>query len=126
MITIASYSRLEDAQRDADRLGSRGLAVSIVHGGSAVIAGTGATIELQIDRKDLDALKGLEEEISDEIVEERQHSCPWCGSKNYKVRDSIGTMLLEVFFTMKTGRARFDGVLRFKCLDCGTHFKVTV
>lgn len=53
MITIANYSRLDEAQRDAERLGSRGITVSIVQGGSGVIAGTGSTIELQIDRKDL-------------------------------------------------------------------------
>jgi len=126
LITLATYDRLAEAQRDADRLGSKGISASIVQGGSAVIAGTGSTIELQIEYTDLDKLNELEAEIQAEIEADRPYQCPNCDSKNYTESQSFASTVASMFRGIARRRSMFDGVLRFKCRDCNTYFKIRI
>lgn len=125
MVTIAVYSRLEDAQRDADKLAVRGIAVSIVYGGAgAIIPGTGPSIELQVDSKDLSKLEEEEDELKEEILAERAYACPKCGSKDYYSRESILDSIND-FVLMALGKARqMRGSLRFRCRQCGINFRI--
>ncbi len=72
MITIAKYTRLEDAQADAARLGKRDIAAAVVHGGDGYnIFVSHPVFELQVDPSDIQKFEELEQEILDEIKKER-------------------------------------------------------
>ncbi|MFD2157796.1 hypothetical protein ACFSW8_02665 [Rubritalea tangerina] len=127
MITIAKYSTLADAQKDADRLSRRDIEVHISESGlGGVIGGGVPSFELQVYEEDLEKLEVLQDEIQQEIEDDRPYACPNCNSKNY-IENTQTRGFLASLFSM--GSARGDlraGVLRFKCLDCEAAFKITI
>lgn len=123
MITVGTYSRLEDAQNDANKLGKRGIEVHIVDiMGSSIIPGTGPHIELQIPRSDIEKLKALSDEIHEQTVSEHSYQCPHCGSKNYAPYTST-VEFLSIIKSIFRRRVSVDPNLYYQCLDCGGRFK---
>ncbi len=128
MIVASRYSRIEDAQKDAARLAKRGIRTKIVHGGGgAPIAGTGPTLELHVDARDMEKMEGMQAEIEDEIASERPYECPKCGSKNYAPWQSKGAGILGALSVLMRRRPRqMDDYLNYRCGDCGCYFRVKV
>jgi hypothetical protein len=128
MVTISRYTRIEDAQKDAARLAKRGIRTAIVHGMSGgLIAGTGPTLELQVDARDMEKMSSMEDEIEDEIASERPHACPKCDGKNYAPWQPKAEGLLGMLAVL-LGRSSkaIDSYLHYHCGDCGCYFKVRV
>ena len=128
MVVVSQYTRIEDAQKDAARLSKRGIRTAIVHGGGGgLIAGTGPSLELQVDARDIEKMNGMEDEIEDEISSERPHECPKCGSKNYDPRLPASESIFGALTVLLRGRPKvLDDYLNYRCKDCGCYFRVRV
>jgi len=129
MVTVSQYSRIEDAQKDAARLSKRGIRTAIVHagGGGGLIAGTGPSLELQVDARDVEKMRELEDEIEDEINSERPHQCPKCGSKNYEPHLPVAEGIFGALSVLIRGKTKaMDDYLNYRCNDCHCYFRVRV
>ena len=128
MVVVSHYTRIEDAQKDAARLSKRGIRTAIVHGGGGgLIAGTGPSLELQVDTRDVEKMGELEDEIEDEISSERPHQCPKCGSKNYEPHLPVAEGIFGALSVLIRGKPKvIDDYLNYRCNDCHCYFRVRV
>jgi len=128
MVTISHYTRIEDAQKDAARLAKRGIRTAIEHStAGGLIAGTGPSLELRVDARDMEKVSGMQDEIADEIASERPHACPKCASKNYSPWQPASEGLLGMLSVLLGRKPKaIDYYLHYRCGDCGCYFKVRV
>lgn len=129
MVVVSHYTRIEDAQKDAARLSKRGIRTAIVHagGGGGLLAGTGPSLELQVDARDVEKMRELEDEIEDEIGSERPHQCPKCGSKNYEPHLPVAEGIFGALSVLLRGKPKvMDDYLNYRCNDCHCSFRVRV
>lgn len=128
MVVVSQYTRIEDAQKDAARLSKRGIRTAIIHGGGGgLIAGTGPSLELHVDARDVEKMNGMEDEIADEIASERPYECPKCSSKNYTPRQPASESIFGVLSVLMGKRPKvIDDYLHYRCGDCGCYFRVRV
>ena len=115
MVTLGQYSRIQDAQRDANLLADRGIEAFIVnqHAG-APLPGL-ESIELQVHQRDLPKLKEIGGELQEELDQRNSRQCPKCGSPNYDIKHTFWDVLASYFVAVETS-------LTFRCKDCGAKF----
>ena len=129
MVVVSHYTRIEDAQKDAARLSKRGIRTAIVHagGGGGLIAGTGTSLELQVDSRDIEKMRELEDEIEEEMTSERPHNCPKCDSKNYEPHLPVAEGIFGALSVFLRGKPKaMDDYLHYRCNDCHCYFRVRV
>ena len=127
MVTIATFQKEEDAHLEASRLREMGIETQVVHGGgSGWMPYVQSAVELQIAPSDVEKLR----EHSEEVLSEREHRCPNCGSARYVDFVSFGDHFRAFVtgFTGVFGRGKTafvgDESFGFRCRDCGTKFRI--
>ena len=126
MITLATYTILADAQKDANILSSHGIEVEISQREfTGVIGGNQPSFELQVYKEDIEKLENLQEDIMDKIYNENTYQCPSCGSLRYQIHRAKLTNFLDVVTFIKE-QLTLTGFNRYKCKDCDTLFKINL
>ena len=126
MIVIGYYATLEDAQNDANKLVSRGVKAYIVDAsGGSLIPGIGPAFELQIDPQDRAKLEALSDNIHRQKIDERKHSCPECGSKDYKSIVPFSELIFGAITALCGGRSGMNTSLWYRCLECSARFRIS-
>lgn len=123
MITIAKYDSLEEAQRAASYLTSKGIDVETVLGGDGnVIAGSGTAVELMIKPDDLPHFEYLTGEDDFEEYFDSRIKCPKCDSANTENKNGFLGFIPLVLNAFSGGQPK-DEPLIYSCKNCGANFK---
>lgn len=125
MVCISKYSHFSEAQRDLDRLGSRGIDAIVQQGNFAgVVGGNAPSFELYVAKEDLAKIDAMRDELMEEIHSENPYCCPECGSRDYESFVS-GNLLVRFFEVFKMNRLTDSGIT-LKCNSCENVFEQEV